>query len=290
MFREWVAQALTAPRAASPDSITRAADFILPLATPVNTTEKTEETPKVLLPERKSAPAGKPAASKSQSREEYSYRPAKPASVQEQPKTYLRKKGIKHLTPFRTWIGAVAVLLFFASSISAIVLTTMMLLNGERGWQIICLCFGPWILALILYLAVALPRKCSVCRAPLFSFKNTTATRRPTTFRCSVMYSRQLCIYSSSTGSAVRPAARPSSWAVNPPQRTAGIKRPRKTGANCRKEGEAYRFIRKPSPPSECSTEAFSMALVCNSGNLANGFPNIRMPYFLPYPLSRLQK
>lgn len=171
MFREWVAQALTAPRAASPDSITRAADFILPLATPVNTTEKTEETPKVLLPERKSAPAGKPAASKSQSREEYSYRPAKPASVQEQPKTYLRKKGIKHLTPFRTWIGAVAVLLFFASSISAIVLTTMMLLNGERGWQIICLCFGPWILALILYLAVALPRKCSVCRAPLFSFK-----------------------------------------------------------------------------------------------------------------------
>lgn len=171
VFREWVAQALTAPRAASPDSITRAADFILPLATPVNTTEKTEETPKVLLPERKSAPAGKPAASKSQSREEYSYRPAKPASVQEQPKTYLRKKGIKHLTPFRTWIGAVAVLLFFASSISAIVLTTMMLLNGERGWQIICLCFGPWILALILYLAVALPRKCSVCRAPLFSFK-----------------------------------------------------------------------------------------------------------------------
>ena len=174
VFREWVAQALTAPRAARPDSITRAADFILPLATPVNTTEKTEETPKVLLPERKSAlpagSAGKPAASKSQSREEYSYRPAKPASVQEQPKTYLRKKGIKHLTPFRTWIGAVAVLLFFASSISAIVLTTMMLLNGERGWQIICLCFGPWILALILYLAVALPRKCSVCRAPLFSF------------------------------------------------------------------------------------------------------------------------
>ena len=52
VFREWVAQALTAPRAASPDSITRAADFILPLATPVNTTEKTEETPKVLLPER----------------------------------------------------------------------------------------------------------------------------------------------------------------------------------------------------------------------------------------------
>ena len=171
VFREWVAQALTAPRAASPDSITRAADFILPLATPVNTPEKTEEPPTVLLPERKSAPAGKPAASKSQSREEYSYRPAKPASVQEQPKTYLRKKGIKHLTPFRTWIGAVAVLLFFASSISAIVLTTMMLLNGERGWQIICLCFGPWILALILYLAVALPRKCSVCRAPLFSFK-----------------------------------------------------------------------------------------------------------------------
>ncbi len=139
-----VAQALTAPRAASADSITRAADFILPLATPVNTTEKTEETPKVLLPERKSAPAGKPAASKSQSREEYSYRPAKPASVQEQPKNLsAEKKGIKHLTPFRTWIGAVAVLLFFASSISAIVLTTMMLLNGERGWQIICLCFDP---------------------------------------------------------------------------------------------------------------------------------------------------
>ena len=175
VFREWVAQALTAPRAASSDSITRDAGFILPLATPVNTTEKTEETPKVLLPERKSVlparSAGKSVASKSQSREEYSYRPAKPASVQEHRKTYLRKKGIKHLTPFRTWIGAIAVLLFFASSISAIILTSMMLLNGERGWQIICLCFGPWILALILYLAVALPRKCSVCRAPLFSFK-----------------------------------------------------------------------------------------------------------------------
>lgn len=172
VFREWVAQALTASRAASPDSITQAAGSILPLATPVNTTEKTEKTPKVLPPERKSAlPTRKSAASKSQSREEYNYRPAKPASVQKQPKTYLRKKGIKHLTPFRTWIGAIAVLLFFASSISAIVLTTMMLLNGERGWQIICLCFGPWILALILYLAVALPRKCSVCRAPLFSFK-----------------------------------------------------------------------------------------------------------------------
>lgn len=175
VFREWVAQALTTPRAASPNSITRAEGFILPLATPVNFPEKTEEASKSSLPEKKPAihsrPSAKSAASKKQTREEYNYRPAKPASVQEHRKTYLRKKGIKHLTPFRTWIGAIAVLLFFASSISAIVLTTMMLLNGERGWQIICLCFGPWILALILYLSVALPRKCSVCRGSLFSFK-----------------------------------------------------------------------------------------------------------------------
>lgn len=232
MFREWVAQALTAPRAASPDSITRDAGFILPLATPVNTTEKTEETPKVLLPERKSAlparSAGKSVASKSQSREEYSYRPAKPASVQEHRKTYLRKKGIKHLTPFRTWIGAIAVLLFFASSISAIILTTMMLLNGERGWQIICLCFGPWILALILYLAVALPRKCSVCRAPLFSFKkynrNKAAHHIPL---FGYVFATALHIFLFNWFRCP-PAARPSSWAANPPRKTAGIKSPRK--------------------------------------------------------------
>ena len=41
VFREWVAQALTAPRAASPDSITRAADFILP---PVSYTHLTLPT------------------------------------------------------------------------------------------------------------------------------------------------------------------------------------------------------------------------------------------------------
>lgn len=130
------------------------------------------------------------------------------------------QKGIKHMTSFRTWMGAVIVLLLFICILFSISVTTLVLLNGERGWPLISLCFGPWILALVLYLSLALPRKCSVCRAHVFSFKNTPAIRRPTTFPCSATYSPRHCIYSSSAGSVARPAVPPSNWENPVPNRT----------------------------------------------------------------------
>lgn len=176
VFTEWVAQALTAPKAANPENIVPFSSAMLPLAMPVDAQENAVKTSAEASSskEKGASPAKAPIKSvtpKARLQEGCSYRPAKPAPAQDQPKTYLRKKGIKHLTPFRTWFGALAVLFLFATTISAVVLTAMMLLNGERGWLIISLCFGPWVLALILYLALALPRKCSVCRASTLSFK-----------------------------------------------------------------------------------------------------------------------
>ncbi|MGYP000033788075 len=81
------------------------------------------------------------------------------------------------MTSFRTWMGAVIVLLLFICILFSISVTTLVLLNGERGWPLISLCFGPWILALVLYLSLALPRKCSVCRAHVFSFKKYTRNK-----------------------------------------------------------------------------------------------------------------
>ena len=81
------------------------------------------------------------------------------------------------MTSFRTWMGAVIVLLLFICILFSISVTTLVLLNGERGWPLISLCFGPWILAMILYLSLALPRKCSVCRAHVFSFKKYTRNK-----------------------------------------------------------------------------------------------------------------
>lgn len=191
----------------------------LPLATPVvELAPAVQTTPRTSGPGREKRPrprADGPAkhlSTKARRQEEQSYQPAKRVHVRQEPKTYLRKKGVKHMTPFRTWLGAASVLLLFVCTLFSIAIITLVLLNGERGWLIISLCFGPWFLALILYLSLALPRKCSVCRAHVFSFKNTPATRRPIASPSSATYLPRLCIYSSSTGSGARPAVPPSSW------------------------------------------------------------------------------
>ena len=182
LFREWVDQALASPTAPEPASLPAHADGSLPLATPV------EEPPPPaalresgLIREKRPRPhsdgPAKHLSTKAKLQEEQSYQPAKRIHVRQEPKTYLRKKGIKHMTPFRTWLGASSVLLLFVCILFSIAVTTLVLLNGERGWLIISLCFGPWILALILYLSLALPRKCSVCRAHIFSFKKYTRNK-----------------------------------------------------------------------------------------------------------------
>lgn len=182
VFKKWVEQALTSTTAESPGKNCRHA---IPMAAPVDGMENEKK----LVPPPASPPVGKaphkqPSAqqfkhlsAKARIQEEKSYQPAKRVHARQERKTYLRKKGIKHMTPFRTWVGAASVLLLFVSILFSIAVTTLVLLNGERGWQIISLCFGPWLLSLILYFSLSLPRKCSVCRVRIFSFKKYTRNK-----------------------------------------------------------------------------------------------------------------
>lgn len=184
VFKEWVAQALHSSTAPDPESISTPTSGDLPLAVPVHVPGNPVQSPAPgpPLPEKRQfrrEPEGSvtPLSAKTPIQHESAYRPARRAPKKEEPKTYLRKKGIKHLTPFRTWLGASSVLLLFLSTLSAIVLIAWMLFHEERGWLIILLCFGPWLLALAMYLSLALPRKCSVCRASPFSFKKYTRNK-----------------------------------------------------------------------------------------------------------------
>lgn len=183
LFREWVGQALASPTAPEPTDLSFQADAQLPLALPVDEPAPAAAIPPAAGPvaEKRPRPHAdgpvKHLSAKARLQEEQSYQPAKRVHARQEPKTYLRKKGIKHMTPFRTWLGAASILLLFICTLFSIAVTTLVLLNGERGWLIISLCFGPWFLALILYLSLALPRKCSVCRAHIFSFKKYTRNK-----------------------------------------------------------------------------------------------------------------
>ncbi|WP_290565334.1 hypothetical protein [Akkermansia sp.] len=181
LFRAWVEQALSSPTAPEPADLP-GAQAPLPLAVPIAEPATPPAAPRNPVParEKRQRPSDSPAkhlSTKARLQEEQSYQPAKPAHAPQEPKTYLRKKGVRHMTPFRTWLGAASVLLLFVSILFSVAVTTLVLLNGERGWQIISLCFGPLFLALILYLSLALPRKCSVCRAHVFSFKKYTRNK-----------------------------------------------------------------------------------------------------------------
>ena len=178
VFREWVNQALSSPTAPEPELLLRSDEGDgLPLATPVDPsiTDSSENRRERGRSHTDGPP--KHLSAKARLQEEHSYQPAKHVHTHKEPKTYLRKKGIKHMTSFRTWMGAVIVLPLFICILFSISVTTLVLLNGERGWPLISLCFGPWILALVLYLSLALPRKCSVCRAHVFSFKKYTRNK-----------------------------------------------------------------------------------------------------------------
>lgn len=177
VFREWVNQALSSPTAPEPELLPIHEGDGLPLATPVDPpiTDSLENRRERGRSHTDGPP--KHLSAKARLQEEHSYQPAKHVHTHKEPKTYLRKKGIKHMTSFRTWMGAVIVLLLFICILFSISVTTLVLLNGERGWPLISLCFGPWILALVLYLSLALPRKCSVCRAHVFSFKKYTRNK-----------------------------------------------------------------------------------------------------------------
>lgn len=177
VFREWVNQALSSPTAPEPELLPIHEGDGLPLATPVDPsiTDSSENRRERGRSHTDGPP--KHLSAKARLQEEHSYQPAKHVHTHKEPKTYLRKKGIKHMTSFRTWMGAVIVLLLFICILFSISVTTLVLLNGERGWPLISLCFGPWILALVLYLSLALPRKCSVCRAHVFSFKKYTRNK-----------------------------------------------------------------------------------------------------------------
>lgn len=176
VFREWVAQALTSPRAPELPALSYQSDDSLPLAVPVE--EPAPEGTTAPDKEKQHRPHTesllKHVSSKARLQEGQNYQPAKHVHVHQAPKTYLRKKGVKHMTPFLTWLGAFSVLSLFLCTLLAIVVTTLVLLNGDRGWTIISLCFGPCFLAFLLYLSLALPRKCSVCRSHMFSFKKYT--------------------------------------------------------------------------------------------------------------------
>lgn len=182
IFREWVEQALKSPTAPETAAFPPHTGNNLPLASPVDEPDATATLPepgpiREKRPRPHSDGPAKHLSAKARLQEEQSYQPAKRIHVRQEPKTYLRKKGVKHMTPFRTWLGAASVLLLFVCILFSIAVTTLVLLNGERGWRIISLCFGPWFLALILYLSLALPRKCSVCRAHIFSFKKYTRNK-----------------------------------------------------------------------------------------------------------------
>lgn len=183
IFKKWVEEALIRPTAVSPEAIAIPSAGSLPMAAPVDEMNHGEAKPESVSSLRKRRPGNTPTApsrhlsTKARLQEEQSYQPAKRVHTRQERKTYLRKKGIKHMTPFRTWLGAASVLLLFISILFSIAITVLVLLNGERGWRIISFCFGPLLLSLILYISVSLPRKCSVCRAHIFSFKNYTRNK-----------------------------------------------------------------------------------------------------------------
>lgn len=182
VFKEWVEQALSSSTAPEPSDLP-VLHAPLPLATPVAETLPPAAAPRKRVSNREKRPRpqsdgpAKRFSSKARLQEEQTYQPAKRSQTRKEPKTYLRKKGVRHMTPFRTWLGAASVLLLFICILFSIAVITLVLLNGERGWLIISLCFGPLFLALILYLSLALPRKCSVCRAHIFSFKKYTRNK-----------------------------------------------------------------------------------------------------------------
>lgn len=134
VFREWVNQALSSPTAPEPELLPIHEGDGLPLATPVDPsiTDSSENRRERGRSHTDGPP--KHLSAKARLQEEHSYQPAKHVHTHKEPKTYLRKKGIKHMTSFRTWMGAVIVLLLFICILFSISVTTLVLLNGERGW------------------------------------------------------------------------------------------------------------------------------------------------------------
>lgn len=176
VFREWVNQALSSPTAPEPERLPSYEEDALPLPRPL--------TLRLLILQKQKGtwafPYGRPSKTslrQGQAAGRTQLPARKTCSHPQGAENLPSQKGIKHMTSFRTWMGAVIVLLLFVCILFSISVTTLVLLNGERGWPLISLCFGPWILAMILYLSLALPRKCSVCRAHVFSFKKYTRNK-----------------------------------------------------------------------------------------------------------------
>lgn len=179
VFQEWVNQALTKPTAPDPSEVIIPDSDTLPIATLIEAPQQPSQTTPIREKRQHHHNEGplRHISPKVKLQEEQNYRPAKHVQAHHEEKHYLRRKGIKHMTPWQTWLGATCVLLLFVAPVISIIVTVLALINGEQGWAIMGICFGPCLLALILYFSLALPRKCSVCRVHIFSFKKYTRNK-----------------------------------------------------------------------------------------------------------------
>ncbi len=92
-------------------------------------------------------------------------------------KSYLRRKGVKHPTPFKTWLGAISTIFLYLSVIIATAFLADKIIEDIKGIKFIIIGFSPLIISSILYLCIARNRKCSICRTKIFSFRPYTRNK-----------------------------------------------------------------------------------------------------------------
>ncbi len=175
VFREWVKLALTAPVAPNPEDVIVPDLSSLPLATPVKpATPASNSLAMSTLPHKKNENVGIPNDQAPLPLKEIVYKPAVKAEPRSKDKKNTGKKGITHLTPVKTWFGALSVILLILGALTSIVFTFRSLMNEERGLMVMLLSFGPLLLSVTLYLILGLKPTCSICNGKIFSLKKYT--------------------------------------------------------------------------------------------------------------------
>ncbi len=177
VFREWVKQALTAPVAPNPADIHVPDLSSLPLASPVKPVAAPNSLGMSALPQKKNNKIEVSKEPRNNRPKEIIYKPAVKAEARPEDKKHTNKKGITHLTPARTWFGALSVVLLIIGVFAFIAMTCCTLMNEEHGFKTMLICFAPLLSSVALYLILGLKPSCSICNGKLYSFKTYTRNK-----------------------------------------------------------------------------------------------------------------
>lgn len=106
------------------------------------------------------------------------YAPAKYCEhIEHKEKSHFRRKGVKHPAPFKTLLGAICTIFLYLSILIAAAFIADKIIEDIKGIKFIIIGFSPLLLSSILYLCISRSRKCSICRAKLFSFRSYTRNK-----------------------------------------------------------------------------------------------------------------